>query len=226
MYSVRKKEKSSLSLNYQPDVRKLDENKHAVVSPIQRHTHAHTPLPSHPQPPPNTIYFFVPLYSKATVFLHYLYFLPFCLPTNTLYFTKSSLVKIASHLHVAKSNGHYSVRSVFNLPAAFNIIDLPFLSNDLLSWLLGKHFSWLSFYLSVYSYFLCRLFFHQIVSIRPRLRSSIPQTLHTPPNDLIHSHGFTYHLYIADAQVSIFTSKALFQTNNHLLDNSTCISHK
>lgn len=50
--------------------------------------------------------------------------------------------------------------------------------------------------------------------------------LHSHLDDLIHSHGFTYYLYVDVIQVSIFSPKALFQISNHLLDNSTCISHK
>lgn len=46
---------------------------------------------------------------------------------------------------------------------------------------------------------------------------------HSCLDDLIHSYSFTYYLYVDDTKVSTFSPKALFQTNNHLLDNSACI---
>lgn len=112
----------------------------AIASPIQRYTQI--PLPQHPHPPPNTIYFFVPFYSKASQKKCLLILSPLPPPSVcqlTPHFTKSSLVKITNYLHIAKSNGHYSVLTLFNLSAAFKITDLPSLSNALLSWLLGKH---------------------------------------------------------------------------------------
>lgn len=107
------------------------------MSPIQRHIYTYTP-PLTPTSSSKYIYLF-PFIAKLlrrTVHLHYLHFLPFSSPSNTLYFTKS-LVEITNHLRVAKSNDYYSVLTLLNLSAAF---------------------TWLSFYLSVHSYLLCRLF--------------------------------------------------------------------
>lgn len=108
------------------------------MSPIQRHTYTYTPslTPTYSSKHISLFPFIAKLFRRI-VYLHYLHFLPFGSLSNTLYFTKSSLVKTTNHLHVAKSNGYYSVPTLPNLSAAF---------------------TWLSFYLSVYSYLLCRLF--------------------------------------------------------------------